>query len=155
MENQEIIRKALIEKFEGASNKELLEKYKDAFKHVAEMYSQFRSYLFALAKTHPEKILELLKSNAEVVVKSVSRGVNIDNLKKMNIAIDVLRGFRYQQVAVKHNVSVACVRVTFIEIIHESELGIPEYYGKKQIIVEYGEKLENLIRQKIETFSKK
>lgn len=155
MQNQKIIRDALIEKFEGASNSELLEKYKDTFKNVAEMYSQFRNYLYALAKAHPKEILILLKSTDDVVVKSVSRGLDIDNLKRMKIALDVLLGNQYQEVAEKHNISVASARFTFMKVVLEMELGIPEYYGKKQILVEYGERLEKLLKQKIEMLSEK
>ncbi len=152
MDNQQDVRNALIEKFKGASNNELLKKY-SCFKHVAEMYSQFRSYLFALAKTHPEETLKLLESTDEVIVRSVSRGFNIDTLKKVNISLDVLEGLRYQEVAVKHSVSVASVRVTFIETVENMKLDIPKYYGKKQIIAEYKDKLERAFKQKINELS--
>ena len=149
MENQEIVRKALIDKFEGVSNNEILEKYPGVFKQVAEMYSMFRSYLFALAKTHPKVILELLKSNEEVVIKSTSRGFYVDDLKRVNVALDVLRGNKYEKVAEKHNISIASARVTFMNVVMKTNLGIPEYYGKKQIIAEYRTKLEEVFLEQI------
>jgi len=152
MNNQQDVRNALIEKFKGSSNKELLEKY-SCFKHTAEMYSQFRSYLFALAKTHPMETLKLLESTYKVIIKSVSRGFNIDTLKKLNISLDVLKGIHYKEVAEKHNVSVASVRITFIETVKDTKLAIPNYYGKKQIIAEYKDSLESEFKQKINELS--
>ena len=157
-EKQGVVRKALIKKFEGASNKELMIEFKDSFRNVADMYSQFRSYLFALAKTHPESTLKLLRDPTKVVMKNVSRSVKLDIQKRLAVVADILEGARYSVVAEKHSLSIARTRGIFVEIVNElsekHSLGIPSYYGKKQIIAEHKERLSVVISKSLKVQSK-
>jgi len=156
---QNLVRKALIDKFEGVANKDIMKKYPEQFRNMADMYSQFRSYLYALAKTKPEPILKLLKDTTNVEIKSVRRSIRLDIQKRLHIANDVLESERYDKVAEEHELSVARTRGIFMEVVAElsekHSLGIPEHFGKKQIIFEHKERLISVISKTMKHSIKK